>query len=101
MAFFTRVRVRPWRPFAFCVSSGRVTFTSLPATSTFTMGLNGKDIFPFGPSTFTVSPEMETFTFSGILTGILPTRDMALAPLPNGADELAAHLLLARFAVHH
>jgi hypothetical protein len=76
MAFLTSVRVRPCRPLDRRVSSGRETFTSPPATSTLTLGLYGKCIFPFGPSTFTSPFATETLTLSGILTGILPTRDM-------------------------
>src|SRR6266568_4992855 len=99
MAFLTSVRVRPCSPFARRDSSGRLTRTSAPDTSTVTLGLYGKCIFPFGPSTLMSPFTTETLTLSGILTGILPTRDMGLL-LPDGADELAAHLLLAGLAVH-
>src|SRR3990172_2940847 len=100
-AFFTSVRVRPCRPLARRESSGRLTRTSEPATSTLTLGLCGKCIFPFGPSTLMSPSTTETLTFSGIFTGTLPTRDMGLLLLPDGADELAAHLLLACLAVDH
>ena len=76
-AFLTSVRVRPCRPLARRDSSGRAIFTSPFSTTTVMSGFTGKDILPFGPSTFTTCPSTETFTFSGTLTGILPTRDMA------------------------
>src|SRR5574341_15487 len=100
MAFFTRARVRPCRPLARRESSGRETFTSLPDTSTFILGSKVKAVLPLGPSTFKVAPSTATFTFCWIATGILPTRDMAPL-LPDRADELAAHLLLAGLPVHH
>ena len=68
--------MRPWRPRASRLSSGRRTFTSPAPTSTFMIALKGMDILPFGPSTLSVFPATETFTFSGILIGSLPIRDM-------------------------
>src|SRR5512137_3150700 len=100
MALRIMVRVRPCSPLARRLSSGRVTVNAPLATSTLTTGLKARDILPLGPSNLTVVPVTATLTFSGILTGSLPMRDMS-APLPNRADQLAADLLLAGLAVDH
>src|SRR4051812_20935638 len=56
------------------------------------------ETLPLGPSTATRPSWAFTFTLSGILMVSLPMRDMGLS-LPDGGDELAAEVLLARLAV--
>src|SRR3954452_16054647 len=55
---------------------------------------------PRGPLTFTMLLSTVTVTPLGIVTGILPIRDMA-SLLPDDGDELAAGARLSRLAVGH
>src|SRR6478735_11929923 len=55
---------------------------------------------PFGPFTVTSAPLMVTSTPEGTLIGALPMRDMR-GSLPDVAEDFAADLALARFAVGH
>src|ERR1700674_1428889 len=55
---------------------------------------------PLGPSTETRPAWTFTLTFSGTLMGSLPMRDMEWL-LPDGGEELAAQVLLARLAIDH
>src|SRR6185503_8819430 len=89
---------------AFCCWLGLAfldaTTTRFPS-STFavTSAWSVTECFPAGPSAETAWPFTLTFTFSGRSIGFLPSRDILL--LPNLADQLAAHALLARLAVAH
>src|SRR5512140_1597986 len=94
----TRVRVSPcsWRERR--ESSGRSTRTSPFSMTTFISRSSFCETLPLGPSTATRPSWAFTFTLSGILIVILPMRDMGLS-LPDGGEELAAEVLLARLAV--
>src|SRR3954468_10595784 len=94
----TSVRVRPcsWRERR--ESLGRSTRTSPLSTVTFISRSSFCATLPLGPSTFTRPGCAVTLTLSGILMASLPMRDMS-APLPDGGDELAAEVLLARLVI--
>src|SRR3954466_14208756 len=94
----TSVRVRPcsWRERR--ESLGRSTRTSPLSTVTFISRSSFCETFPLGPSTLTRPGCALTFTLSGILMMSLPMRDM-VGSLPDGGDELAAEVLLARLAI--
>src|SRR6266852_4878859 len=95
----TSVRESPcsWR--ARRESLGRSTRTCPASTVTFISRSSFCATLPLGPSTFTSPGCADTLTLSGILIGSLPMRDMARGSLPDGGDELAAQVLLARFAI--
>src|SRR5580698_492085 len=68
------------------------------------MVTTGEKVFwtlPFGPSTETVESLMSTLTFSGMGTGCFPMRLMAVGPLPDVADQLAAGLVPPAVGVLH
>src|SRR5947209_17544507 len=96
----TSVRDRPcsWRERR--ESLGRSTFTRPFSTVTFISRSSFCATFPFGPSTWTRPGCALTFTFSGILMGSLPMRDI-VALLPDRGEQLAAQVLLAGLAVDH
>src|SRR5712671_399433 len=94
----TSVRVRPWSSRERRDSLGRSTRTSPLSTVTFISRSSFCATLPLGPSTFTSPGCAVTLTLSGILMGSLPMRDMVVS-LPDGGDELAAEVLLARFVV--
>src|SRR5207248_8135767 len=94
----TSVRVRPWSWRARRESLGRSTFTWPPSTVTFISRSSFCATLPLGPSTLTRPGWAVTFTLSGILMGSFPMRDMA-GSLPDGGDQLAAQVLLARLVV--
>src|SRR5206468_11476380 len=84
----------------FRVMRSALTRTSLSSTATVVPTRIAVANSPLGPFTFTRSPANATDTPPGIVTGFLPTRDMA-APLPDLAHELAAESGFACFAVGH
>src|SRR5712692_5509300 len=94
----TRVRVRPWSWRARRESLGRATRTSPFSTVTVISRSSFWLTLPLGPSTLTRPGCAMTLTLSGNLMGSLPMRDMAWL-LPDGGDQLAAQVLLARFAI--
>src|SRR5690606_17500501 len=96
--FEISVRVRPCRAAAFGVTDS-CRSTTMWSLSIFAVTPRGIlwESFPFGPSTFTRSPVMATFTPWEILMGCLPTRDI----LPNLAKDLAADFRLPSFRSRH
>src|SRR4051812_13760833 len=96
--FATSVRVRPcsWRERR--ESFGRSTRISPFSTVTLISRSSFCSTLPLGPSTCTRPGCAVTLTLSGILMGSLPMRDMCVS-LPDGGDELAAEVLLARVAI--
>src|SRR5437867_10433608 len=95
----TSVRVSPWSWRERRESLGRSTRTSPLSTVTFISRSSFCATFPLGPSTFTSPGWAVTLTLSGILMASLPMRDMAAGSLPDGGDQLAAEVLLARLVV--
>src|SRR3972149_12105189 len=94
--FWISARVVPWRAFTSLEFPCRSTTTRLPSsTLTTTSGRGVQWSLPSGPSTCTVRPATETFTFSGMSMGFFPIRDMAL---PHLADDLASDPALLRLA---
>src|ERR1700674_2517439 len=83
-----------------CLVSAAAKVTLSP--SRFTTTWEAIDCFrvPSGPFTVSSAWPTVTSTFSGITTGYLAIRDMAL-PLDHDAEHFAAHTGLARPAVGH
>src|SRR4051794_29303482 len=94
----TSVRVRPWSWRARRESLGRSTVMMPLSMVTFISRSSFWSTLPLGPSTCTRPGCAVTLTLSGILMGSLPMRDMCVS-LPDGGDELAAEVLLARVAI--
>src|SRR3972149_1427554 len=95
------LRVMPWRLRLSRSSLVRVTVTVLAAASTAT-DTSGRVVNvrrPWGPSTETVLPETVAFTPSGRGIDFFPMRDIRPSKSANGAQHLAAHVLLAAAAI--
>src|SRR5687768_11533281 len=100
--FASSVRDRPCSARACCVSSARVTVSSLPSLrSSFTSGWNVRRSSPFGPFTTTSCPLIFTSTPLATGMGILPMRLIALPYLPDVRQDLATEALLLRVAAGH
>src|SRR6185295_2733231 len=93
----TSVRVRPWSWRERRESLGRSTRISPLSMVTFISRSSFCATLPLGPSTFTRPGSAVTLT--GILMLSFPMRDMVVSS-PNGGDQLAAQVLLARLVVH-
>src|SRR4051812_36779345 len=93
-------RVRPCSDLWFASSVARVTLSVLSARSIVMPSGTRCDSSPRGPFTLTVLPSTVTVTPAGIVTGILPIRDM-VGLLPDDGDELAAGARLPRLTVGH
>src|SRR4029077_296420 len=104
-------RAKPWKREPSRPPIVGRTFTAVPSTVTFTFGGSLRESWPFAPFTSSVSPLSVAVTPLGSSTGRLPTRDCLRSEVvvvvcvvmasPDGAEELAAHALLARVAVGH
>src|SRR5690242_6929483 len=94
------VRARPCRLRASRESSSRTTSTFPSFTSTFTLAGRFTDSLPLGPSKLTFLPATVAFVLSPSLIGSFPMRLM-MASLVDGAEQLAADVLLARLSVGH
>src|SRR5690606_19713032 len=100
----TSVRVSPCSARCRGSSDGRRTTMCPSSTATCMSGCSVRESSPFAPLTRTVLPSIFTSTPAGSGIGCLPMRDTtatSLAPLPDVADDFAAHALLARFLVRH
>src|SRR5690242_6555342 len=95
---------------AFLVSSRGSTAMPSPVLDTLISSGSVKASSPLGPFTLTIWPSTTACTLAGTGTGRLPVRDMALVPLSatagspqseHVAQDLAAHLLLARPRIGH
>src|SRR5579883_1534229 len=64
-------------------------------------GGTGTLCFPFGPSTCSESAAIWIFTPFGSGIGFFPTRDIALTPLPDVAQNFAAHAFFPRRRAGH
>src|ERR1700694_2740844 len=95
----TSVRVRPWSWRERRESLGRSARPSRLSMVTFISRSSFCATLPLGPSTFTSPGCAVTLTLSGILMASLPMRDMAVRSLPEGGDQLAAEVLLARLVI--
>src|SRR5215213_8082681 len=96
----TSDRVRPCSERCARSSSGRVTTRSSPSrVIEMSSGASCSSV-PRGPLTVTWLPSSVTSTPLGMVMGCLPIRDIG-APLPDLAQDLAAHAALARLAVGH
>src|SRR5262245_35656412 len=93
-----RARTSPCRARIAPSSLSRVTATWVLSTFTVTPSGTARLSSPLGPFTATVPSFSVTVTPDGTVTGFFPIRDMGS---PHLADDLAAHALLARFAVGH
>src|SRR5437763_16372850 len=99
--FATNERVNPCSARFSRSSSGRVTISSSPSRVIAMLSGASCSSVPFGPVTVTRVPSSVTSTPLGIGMGFLPMRDMGRTPLPDLAEDLAAHAALTRFAVGH
>src|SRR2546426_1548709 len=88
-----RLRASPCRARSRGRSLPRSTRTWPSSTRAVIPAGSGTLSLPFGPSTDTVPPAMETVTPLVIGTGFLPIRDIVPFPfrvLPDGAENLAS-----------
>src|SRR5262245_28600820 len=87
------------------VSERGSTLTSLLSTLASTSSCSTSESAPFGPFTLTTWPATLAVTPAGMGTGFFPTRDMTvdplLAALENRAENLSAHIVVARVVVGH
>eukprot|EP01022_Parablepharisma_sp_SALTPOND_P023200 TRINITY_DN4827_c0_g1_i2.p1 TRINITY_DN4827_c0_g1~~TRINITY_DN4827_c0_g1_i2.p1 ORF type:complete len:927 (-),score=193.67 TRINITY_DN4827_c0_g1_i2:1921-4701(-) len=102
--FWMRLRNSPQRPRA--LSDSSTGATTMPPSSwlTCTMGCSSRLRVPLGPFTSIFVSSKAICTPSGTTTGCFPTRLMIKAPrpLPNRAEDFAAHLGLAgRLVAQH
>src|SRR6478735_2328109 len=97
---FTRERTRPCMARLWRSSSGRSTSSSAPSWRMVMVPGISRSSEPLGPLTVTWRSATVTSTPLGTGTGAFPIRDMG-ALLPDEAQDFAAHVALARFAVGH
>src|SRR6476646_1035978 len=97
----TSERVRPCSARFSRSSSGRVTIRSSPSRVTVIDSGTSCSRVPFGPWTVTCPPSSVISTPLGMVMGFWPIRDMGETPLPDLAQDFAAHAALARLAVGH